>query len=112
MVGRSPARYSPNYSKQMLPPPESAVILIWADEYEGTADYVFGRIGNSRTLRYNFNFWRSAAGFLYAGHGVEIQDWIKGLDFSIFDRIAPADRDVPCASSRAWDSSRRRDTSP
>jgi hypothetical protein len=71
------------------------VILIWADEYEGTADYVFGRIGNSQTLRYNFNFWRSAAEFLYAGHGVEIQDWIKGLDFSIFDRIAPADRDVP-----------------
>jgi hypothetical protein len=69
------------------------LISIWVDEYEGQAYYVFGRVWNLDAIR--DNFWPSVAQFLYDGHGVTIQDWVKGLDFSIFDRLAPADRDVP-----------------
>ncbi len=69
------------------------LIEIWPDEDAGTVDYVFRTLWRlPGQLRYNF--WISAAYFLYEGYGVEIQDWIKSLDFSIFDRVAPANRDV------------------
>ena len=41
------------------------------------------------------NFWICSAAFLYEAHGVEIQDWLKTLDFTIFDRKAPTSRNVP-----------------
>ncbi len=40
------------------------------------------------------SFWINVAWFLYSGHGVEIHFWVKTLDFTIFDRLAPEDRDV------------------
>lgn len=45
---------------------------------------------NYRSLK----FWPLAASFLYQGYGIEIHEWIKGLDFSIFDRVAPSARIV------------------
>jgi hypothetical protein len=60
----------------------------------GTSDYSFERAWQLPD-RHRYNFWISIAEFLCEGYGVEIQDWIKSLDFSIFDRVAPANRDVP-----------------
>jgi len=45
--------------------------------------------------RLRYNFWISSAEFLCEGFGVPIQDWIKTLEFSVFDKVAPANRDVP-----------------
>jgi hypothetical protein len=64
------------------------IVYVSSDEYAGTADYVFSTLWQLPG-RLNYNFWISAAGFLNDGFRVEIQDWIKGLDFSIFDRVAP-----------------------
>ncbi|MBJ7356863.1 hypothetical protein [Nocardioides sp.] len=41
------------------------------------------------------NFWVCTASFLYEAFGVEVQDWLRTLDFTIFDRLAPADSGVP-----------------
>lgn len=60
-----------------------------ADEYD--QDYVL----HEPWALLSFKFWICAASFLYEGHAVEIQEWIKTLDFTIFDREAPAGRDVP-----------------
>jgi hypothetical protein len=59
------------------------------DEYD--QDYVLHEPWNL----FMSNFWICAASFLYEGHGVEIHDWVRTLDFTIFDRPAPSDRDVP-----------------
>jgi hypothetical protein len=68
-----------------------AVISVDVDEYEETAAYAIRDQWRLKvnTHSYSYNFWISAAYFLQQGFGVEIQDWITGLDFSIFDRLAP-----------------------
>lgn len=68
----------------------------WFEEEDRTEWYAILSMQQLPTEgSYYYNFWRSTAEFLYSGFGVEIPDWIKGLDFSIFDRVAPADRVVP-----------------
>ncbi|UJH70059.1 hypothetical protein [Ornithinimicrobium sp. INDO-MA30-4] len=62
-------------------------------DYETQRAYYFFDLQWRERSRYNF--WICAAAFLYFGHGVEIQDWVKGLDFTIFDRAAAPERDVP-----------------
>lgn len=62
------------------------------DQDERRAYYFFEQ---QWSVGFGYNFWRCAAEFLYFGHGVEIQDWVKGLDFTIFDRTAAPERDVP-----------------
>lgn len=62
------------------------------DEYEPATNYILERLWN---VGGRDNFWVYAAHFLYEGHGLEIQDWVRGLDFSIFDRKAGLGRDVP-----------------
>lgn len=70
------------------------IIKTWADEYEGVVYYVFtSSLWQMGAMRYTF--WPAVAEFLYDGHGVGVQDWVRGLDFSIFDRPAADDRDVP-----------------
>ena len=69
------------------------LLHVWVDDDERVAYYVFGILWNLRSSSYSF--WPSVAQFLYEGHGVEIQDWVRGLDFSIFDRPAPETRVVP-----------------
>ncbi|MEU6190783.1 hypothetical protein [Nocardia sp. NPDC047038] len=64
------------------------VVEVSADEDAGTIDYAFTTLWK-QPGRIQYNFWISAAYFLYEGYGVEIQDWVRGLDFSIFDRLAP-----------------------
>jgi hypothetical protein len=75
---------------------ERALITVDVDEYEETSAYA---IRDQRRLKtnahsYSYNFWISAAYFLQQGFGVEIQDWVRGLDFSIFDRPAPVSATV------------------
>ena len=75
----------------------SDLLSVDDDEYE--RNFIFDspwkfaeRLGSSR---YSYNFWVSAALFLQLGHGVAMHEWIRTLDFSIFDRPASSDRDVP-----------------
>jgi hypothetical protein len=69
------------------------VIEIWSDEYAGTLDYAFLTLWKLEGKQH-FNFWISTAEFLHEAHGVQIYTWIRGLDFSIFDRVAPENREV------------------
>ncbi|WP_433579045.1 hypothetical protein [Nocardia brasiliensis] len=64
------------------------IVEVVPDEDAGTVDYAFTTLWDP-PVRYRHNFWVLAAYFLYQGYGVEIQDWVRGLDFSIFDRLAP-----------------------
>lgn len=69
----------------------TGLLELCPDEYTGTADYVLlGQWQESSRVRYSF--WISIAWFLYEGYGVEIQHWVRGLDFSILDRVAPDSR--------------------
>lgn len=75
------------------------LIEVSVDEYAHTAEYVLRSpwsfsSGNGR-YGYLYDFWGAAADFLWAGHSVMVDEWALGLDFSIFDRVAAADRDVP-----------------
>jgi hypothetical protein len=63
------------------------------DEYDHV--YLLKEPWTLREGRYTYNFWISAAHFLHFGYGVEIPDWIRSLDFSIYDRPAPPGRPVP-----------------
>lgn len=65
------------------------------DEHSYVLDDPWQFPGPAVRLGYWYSFWPSVAEFLYAAHGVEVQDWVRTLDFSIFDRRAPDDRDVP-----------------
>ncbi|MEV0359368.1 hypothetical protein AB0H71_25260 [Nocardia sp. NPDC050697] len=67
---------------------ERNIVEVSVDDDAGTADYAFRPVW-SLSGRDHYNFWITAAHFLYEAYGLEIQDWIAGLDFSIFDRIAP-----------------------
>ena len=69
------------------------LVEIWLDEYAETTDFALGALWHPEERR-SFNFWISAAWFLREGYDLLIHDWIKGLDFSIFDRVAAADRNV------------------
>ena len=64
------------------------------DEDTHTADYLLNTRLPTAGSPVGY-FWPAAADFLYEGYGVPIGDWVRGLDFSIFDRPPPADRDVP-----------------
>ena len=65
------------------------------DEYEGVEYYGLSSPWSLYGHRSAYNFWRCAADFLYHAHGVRIDDWLRGLDFSIFDRAAAPGRVVP-----------------
>ncbi|GGD06715.1 hypothetical protein GCM10007231_01850 [Nocardioides daphniae] len=74
------------------------LLSIQVDDDARTADYV---LVSPRNLEERYrnqtiwtDFWVAAAEFLRAAHGVLVQDWVLGLDFSVFDPLAPADRDV------------------
>jgi hypothetical protein len=71
-----------------------ALISVEIDEYEETSAYAIRDQWRLKTNTHWYNFWISAAYFLQQGYGVEIQDWVKGLDFSIFDRPAPVSATV------------------
>ncbi|GAB2565030.1 hypothetical protein [Kribbella endophytica] len=75
----------------------SDLVEIDVNDDENGQEYTFHSPWSFRIkgTRYSFDFWSSAAEFLQSGHGVEIQDWVRSLDFSIFDRRAPKGRDVP-----------------
>lgn len=74
------------------------LLSIQVDDDARTADYVLVSPWNFKERYRNqtiwTDFWVAAAEFLWAAHGVLVQDWVLGLDFSVFDRLAPADRDV------------------
>jgi hypothetical protein len=71
----------------------SELIETVVDEYDHV--YVLRRPGDLRGDGSSYNYWIAAADFLYSGHGLEISDWVRTLDFSVFDRPAPKDRPVP-----------------
>lgn len=73
---------------------ESSGLLVSSiDEYHRS--YSFQEPWSLRDGKYRHNFWISAAHFLHLAFGIEIGDWIRTLDFSIFDRPAPNGRPVP-----------------
>lgn len=67
------------------------LVELHPDEYEGVLYY---RFPLSAAHTYG-SFWASAAFFLYEAHGILLDSWIPGLDFSIFDRDPAASRNVP-----------------
>lgn len=67
------------------------VVEVIRDDEAGTVEYCFRdkwrlKMGKER---YDFNFWIATAYFLHESFGVPIQDWLRGLDFEIYDRLAP-----------------------
>ncbi len=69
------------------------LLSIIADEYEHV--YVIKGPWPSTVANQQEDFWICAAWFLYEGHGVGIDDWVRTLDFSVFDRAASPERPVP-----------------
>lgn len=68
---------------------ERDLVSVEVDYDAQTAEYAIRNKWRLEAGRYGYNFWISAAYFLYQGYRLEVHDWIKGLEFDIFDRRAP-----------------------
>lgn len=68
---------------------ERDLVSVEVDEDMRTAEYAIRNKWRLQADRYGYNFWISATYFLYQGYRLELHEWIKGLEFDIFDRPAP-----------------------